>query len=129
MKGMVFMKVTCKEELLKAIAEYPTESNCPWQQGVKFYAEWLVDNIDDYSVPITEKTLLNGAKTWKQYSWGGCAFIYNGDICEKLATPDEQRRKKNGLLPPNPDEEWLDTQARALFQASRIILDIVNNRV
>lgn len=119
------MKITCKEDLVKAIIEYPTDSDCPWQNGVKFYAEWLVENIHDYFMPITEKVLLCGAKNWKQYSWGGMAFCYNGDICKTLATPDEQKRTKHGLLSPNPTEEWLDTQARALFQASRMILDIV----
>lgn len=120
------MKVTCKEDLLKAITEYPTP-DCPWQKGVKFYAEWLVENIDDYSIPITEEVLLGGAKNWEQYSWDGMAFWYDKDICSVLATPDEQKSTKHGLYPPNPTEEWLDTQARALFQASRMILSIVNS--
>lgn len=44
------------------------------------------------------------------------------DICARLATPSEQRAKKNGELPPNKRETWLDTQARALYQACEMII-------
>ena len=65
--------------------------------------------------------LLNGADDWKQYSWGGCSFIYDGQIAENLATPSELKRTDDGRLKPNKNEEWLDTQARALYQAFRLI--------
>ena len=88
-----------------------------WAQGVNIYAIELLENLDN-NEEITEEKLLNGAKDWNQYSWGGCSLIYNEDICERLATPSEQKRTKNGELRPNSQEEWLDTQARALYQAS-----------
>lgn len=65
--------------------------------------------------------LLNGASDWKAYSWGGCSLIYDQDICERLATPSEIKRTKGGKVKPNKWEEWLDTQARALYQAERLI--------
>ena len=52
----------------------------------------------------------------------GSALIYNGDIAERLCTPSEFKAKKQGDLPPNSSEEWLDCQARALSQASRRVI-------
>ena len=105
-----------------------------WDRGVLAYADELLDNLeeaieggyfyqDDLEAPkILEKGLLNGAADWNQYSWGGCSLCYNSDIAERLCTPSELKRKRGGALPPNRAEEWLDVQARALFQAARKIL-------
>jgi len=65
--------------------------------------------------------MLNGAQNWYQYSWGGCSLIYDRDIAERLCTPSELKRTKNGERRPNQNEEWLDVQARALRQAARKI--------
>ena len=62
--------------------------------------------------------LLNGAADWSQYSWGGCSLIYDGDIAERLCCPSELKKTRNGERRPNSREEWLDVQARALFQAA-----------
>ena len=51
-----------------------------------------------------------------------------GDICKRLCSPSEQRKTKNGERKPNANEEWLDVQARALCQAARLVIDIVNRR-
>lgn len=64
--------------------------------------------------------MMNGAKNWKEYSYGGCALIYDKDIAETLCTPSELKRKRGGELQPNSTETWLDVQARALYQASRV---------
>ena len=61
--------------------------------------------------------MLNGARDWNAYSWGGSALIYDGDIAERLCTPSELKRTRHGERRPNSREEWLDTQARALYQA------------
>lgn len=96
-----------------------------WMQGVREYALELIETLPDdweYSNDnLLEQELLNGADNWNAYSWGGCSFCYNEDICERLATPSEQKRTKGGQLRPNSREEWLDTQARALFQACEFI--------
>lgn len=106
-----------------------------WDKGVKAYAvEMLKDmafnaehgyvDVDAFSNrTMLRNALLNGADDWSQYSWGGCALIYDGDIAERLCTPSELKRYHGGERRPNAREEWLDVQARALFQASNLILD------
>lgn len=104
-----------------------------WTRGVKAYALELMDELeeaidlgyfdaDDLESPkLLERQLLNGATSWDQYSWGGCSLVYNGDIAERLCTPTELKKTHNGERKPNSNEEWLDTQARALYQASAAI--------
>lgn len=112
-----------------------TASRNAWSKGVKQYAVELVENldsldIDDLESPkIVARALLNGADDWTQYSWSGCTLIYNSDIAERLCTPSELKRTRNGERRPNQSEEWLDTQARALFQASRMVIDSINTVV
>lgn len=99
-----------------------------WNKGVKEYAIDLLDEcISNYeyneisSLQELKETCLNGASDWKQYSYGGCALVYNQDIAERLCTPSELKRTKNGLNDPNSRENWCDVQARALFQAWEMI--------
>jgi hypothetical protein len=97
-----------------------------WNKGVTLYALELVEELGeraDYEKrnPATaaecREWLLNGARDWSEYSYGGSALIYDGDIAERLCTPSELKKKHGGELDPNSRETWLDTQARALFQA------------
>lgn len=104
-----------------------------WSRGVKAYALELVDKLEeaiengyfeaeDLEAPkLLRKQLLNGASDWDQYSWGGCSLIYDSDIAERLCSPSELKKTRNGERRPNSRDEWLDTQARALFQASNMI--------
>ena len=108
-----------KMEVIKRIEETKTRST--WSKGVKEYAIELLDQLEDTD-EITEKVLLNGAENWESYSWGGCSLIYNEDIAKRLCTQSELKRTKNGERRPNSSEQWLDTQARALYQASMLIL-------
>ena len=94
-----------------------------WNHGVMRYALELVNSID-VGEEITEKKMLNGAKDWKEYSYGGCAFIYDELICNRLCTPSEIKKTKDGKRNPNKKETWLDVQARALYQAARLIMKI-----
>lgn len=116
--------------LREKLAEQPARS--AWDKGVKEYADELLETFAD-SVEWYEKnnrpsptfctaTLLNGAEDWAQYSWGGLSLIYNSDIAERLCTPSELKRTKNGERRPNSREEWLDVQARALHQAAGLLL-------
>lgn len=97
-----------------------------WDKGVNAYALELVEELKERAEyegrnPESEKEcrewMLNGAQNWGQYSWGGSALIYNSDIAERLCCPSELKKTRNGERRPNSREEWLDTQARALFQA------------
>lgn len=101
-----------------------------WNKGVNLYALELVDYLEELAEgdylhaedladrASRKKAMLNGAQDWSEYSWGGCSLIYDGDIAERLCTPSELKRTRGGERRPNAREEWLDTQARALFQAS-----------
>ena len=107
-----------------------------WDRGVTAYAVDMLQQIAEYykdgyisaddlaTRASAEAVALNGARGWSEYSWGGCSLIYNGDIAERLCTPSELKKTNHGEKKPNSREEWLDTQARALYQASRIILNI-----
>ena len=105
-----------KNEIAAQIsAETPRSA---WGKAVQTYALELLDSLEgEYSAAA----LLNGAKNWEAYSYGGCSLIYDADIAERVSTPSELKRKRGGDLPPNASETWLDCQARALSQAERKI--------
>lgn len=104
-----------------------------WDKGVTEYALELVEQLGEQidggyfdELDLTESkkvraALLNGAANWSQYSWGGCSLIYDGDIAERLCCPSELKKTRNGERRPNSQEEWLDVQARALYQAANRI--------
>lgn len=100
-----------------------------WQKGVNQYARELKQDFkENYpNQPISEEKLLNGAKDWKQYSYGGMSLIYNDDIAKRLSNPSELKKAqgKSGYVGTmaNKNESWLDVQARALHQASRKVLE------
>ena len=99
-----------------------------WDRGVTAYAIDMLEGLEvEELFPRTvEKVLLNGAPTWHDYSWGGCALIYDADIAERLCCLSELRRTRGGERRPNAAEEWLDAQARACFQACMRIKRIVS---
>lgn len=110
------------EAIKNAIEARKTRS--AWSKGVNRYALDLLDNLDNRAIDTPDGlrvALLNGARNWDEYSWGGCALIYNGDIAEALCSPSELKRTRGGDRRPNSREEWLDVQARALSQACRLI--------
>ena len=99
-----------------------------WGSGVKKYAIGLLEDVKDWKGGSFEldtsnyrKIILNGASDWKEYSWGSSALIYDGDIAKRLSTKSELALTRNGERRPNTREEWLDVQARALYQADRLI--------
>lgn len=106
-----------------------------WNRGVTVYARELLGDVvksveGGYcAAPQTRaefcRIARNGANTWDQYSYGGCALICDCDIAERLCTPSELKKKRGGELNPNSSETWLDTQARALFQAARRAWNVV----
>lgn len=93
-----------------------------WCKGVELYAEELREHLAENNLLTTKENLLNGARDWHQYSYGGCSLIYDSEIAKRLCTPSELKRKKGGELQPSTRETWLDCQARALSQAARIVL-------
>lgn len=104
-----------------------------WEKGVTAYAFDLVGELKERAEyegrnpePGKEcrEWMLNGAVDWQQYSWGGSSLIYNGDIAARLCCPSELKKTRDGERRPNSREEWLDTQARALTQAARLVSGI-----
>jgi len=110
-------------QLREAIKNSPARS--AWDKGVKLYALELIEELpaeqEFYGSPADKKDLLNGADDWQQYSEGGSALIYDGDIAERLCSPSEYKRTREGERQPNARENWIDAQARALFQAAALI--------
>lgn len=120
------------KEMQKAIIENPKRS--AWERGVQKYALELLENMTWYAdkeqrEPVNSaearKWMLNGADNWKHFSWGGCSLCYDGDIAKRLCNPSEYRLLKGGTKKPNKDEEWLDTQTRALTQACNLVLSLI----
>ena len=100
-----------------------------WRKGVKDYAYDLIEsliehvgnNYDYVGSPTDKKVLLNGANNWQQYSEGGCTFIFDADIAERVCSPSEFKKNGYGSRSPNKHESWIDCQARALYQAEKLI--------
>lgn len=125
-------------EIIARMAEIitATPARSAWARGVRAYAEELCGNLRTavaYAAetgapsPLADRetvraVLLNGAQDWSEYSRGGCALIYDGDIAARVCTPSELRRTHGGQRDPNPREAWLDVQARALCQAGAAVL-------
>ena len=88
-----------KVELISAIKAHKARS--AWAKGVKWYALNLVEESykqDTDTVKVSLSVYLNGAETWKQYSYGahGCALVYGYDIAERLCTPGELKKTDFG---------------------------------
>lgn len=98
-----------------------------WSKGVTVYALELLEEYQERAEYEGREAadraefkawLLNGADSWESYSYGGSSLIYNGDIAKRLCCPSEYKRTREGERRPNSREEWLDVQARALYQAA-----------
>lgn len=106
-----------------------------WSRGVTNYALELIDDETEDLInslglkpfngckrEAVRDAILNGADSWHTFSWGGSSLIYDEDIAKRLCTPSELKKTHNGQRDPNEREQWLDTQARALFQAEQLIM-------
>ena len=115
-----------KRELIKAISA--SKARSAWAKGVKWYALNLVEESykqDTDIVKVNMSIYLDGAETWKEYSYGGCALVYDYDIAKRLCTPSELRKTDFGRKQPNGSVTWLDVQARALKQAHSLIAELI----
>jgi hypothetical protein len=117
-------------EITAIITALPARS--AWSRGVKIYACELVEAATENGIELSSAgslklTLLNGASDWPAFSSGGCALIYDADICERLCSPSEIKKTRNGDRAPNARETWLDCQARALHQAANLIARAIRN--
>lgn len=116
-----------------------------WAAGVKEYAHDIIDTLEnveeweqmnkgEYNYTGSKQNhldALSGAKDWRQYSRCGCSLIYDGSIARALCTPSELKKltyKEGGIKAPNSREDWLDVQARALYQAQILLDDLAAGR-
>ena len=93
-----------------------------WGRGVQAAAVEIVEEVDALEELPTDyrelnSALLNGARDWSQYSWGGCSLVYDQEIAERYCTPSELKRNHHGARRPNSYEDWMDVQTRALRNA------------
>jgi hypothetical protein len=135
---MFYLKKNKGEKTMKKIEEIRKEleerkDRSAWNKGVTVYALELLEVYEgraDYEGRDAEdrkefkEWIKNGADSWEGYSWGGSSLIYNGDIADRLCCPSELKKTRNGERRPNNREEWLDVQARALYQASKRLLNV-----
>ena len=116
--------MTILQKMTEALEEINSKrSSSAWKRGVAQYTAELIENVSGYgrepeSMEDLKSMMLNGARNWSEYSWGGCSLIYDEEIAETLCTPSELKKTNNGERRPNSREEWLDVQARALGQAA-----------
>lgn len=101
-----------------------------WDRGLIRYVYMILDNglmqdqereaapAPDHITRQLAAWLMDGADSWRTYSYGGCALIYDGGIARTLCAPWELRRTRYGARQPNSRETWLDVQTRALMQAA-----------
>lgn len=113
--------------LTSALATIPAGRSA-WSRAVYTYAVELVEGLDasaDLSnEKLLSKALHNGADEWLQYSEGGCSLVYDADIAERVCSPSKLKRVRGGERQPNPRETWLECQARALWQAERLVVRV-----
>ena len=117
-----------KRELIKAIKA--SKARSAWAKGVKEYAKHLVAAVYQNDTDIIKADAyiyLNGAENWREYSYGVLdgALVYDYDIAKRLCTPSELKKTDFGHKQPNGFENWLDVQARALYQAYRLIAELI----
>lgn len=107
------------------------DNRSAWDKGVNTYALELIESLAERAEyegrnPVNalelSEWLLNGARDWKEYSYGGGSLIYNKHIAERLCNATELKKTRDGERQPNNNESWLDVQARALYQASTLVL-------
>ena len=113
---------------IKSILDSRTDRSA-WNKAVTLYAYELIEDLDDTQTLGNDrnddlKLLLNGASNWSEFSYGGCSLIYDGDIAERVCSPSEYKKTREGQRNPNSRENWLDCQARALTQAFNRIRNI-----
>lgn len=104
-----------------------------WDKAVQEDASWLLESLTESydmvngvvafeSITSFEYALKQGAYSWKAFSEGGSALIYDKDIAKHYCTKTELKITHNGEKAPNKRESWLDVQARALWQANMLIV-------
>ena len=101
-----------------------------WNKATAYYAYFLLDSYieickwhadqNEAIPPLSLDLVLNGASGWRQYSYGGCALVYDGDIAKVVFTPAQFAKWEQGRKVTA--EPLLDIQARALADACKLVM-------
>lgn len=100
-----------------------------WNKATAYYADFLLDSYieickwcadQNEAIPALSLDLvLNGASGWHQYSYGGLALVYDGDIAKVVFTAVQFTKWQQGRNVTA--EPLLDIQARALAAGWRVL--------
>lgn len=100
-----------------------------WNKATAYYAYFLLDSYieickwhadQNEAIPaLSLDIVLNGASGWHQYSYGGCAQVYDGDIAKVVFIPAQFAKWEQGRKVTA--EPLLDIQARALAAGWRVL--------
>ena len=123
-------------QLLDYVNEMPARS--AWNRAVKLYALDLLDSVEMEAIEnapqfgagwaVTQyrgqvnglrHVLINGARTWLEYSEGGCSLIYDDEIAERCCSPAVYAKSNHGEKMTLRGRSWLEVQAWGLNQAAR----------
>ena len=112
-----------KQLIMNSIDEELGSRLSKYSRAIREDAIDLLDSLDVEELPTDRDDLhdllLNGASDWEQYSYGGCAFIYEEDIAEHYYAPSRVSRALSASA--SGKRPLLDVQARALKSAELII--------
>lgn len=137
---MVYSNITCGDVAAAILYQIGVQraagrglngNNSAWDRGLAYYAGWIMtrsgiltdpdrrgNDAPDHITRQLAAWLMDGADSWRTYSYGDCALTYNRDIARTLCAPWELRRTRYGARRPNSRETWRDVQTRALMQAA-----------
>lgn len=100
-----------------------------WNKSTAYYADFLLDSYieickwradqNEAIPPLSLELVLNGASGWHQYSYSGCALVYDSDIAKVVFTPAQFAKWEQGRKVTA--EPLLDIQARALAAGWRVL--------
>lgn len=94
-----------------------------YSRAIREDAIGLLDSLDAEEIPTDRddlhELLLSGASDWEQYSYGGCAFVYEEDIAAHYYTPSMVSRALSASV--SGKRPLLGMQACALERAELII--------
>lgn len=101
-----------------------------WNQAVAFYANFLWDsyvrmcwkakNTGQPIPELTPVTLLQGKRSWAEYSQDGYALTEGADIAKQVFTPKKFAKWESGRKVT--DEPLVDIQTRALVDACKLVM-------
>lgn len=95
-------------------------------RAIRFYIRWILSRAFETEgfVPQTQNLanvrawLLCGADSWQQYSVGGCALVYTGDLKKRLLTGDAVKQQYRAAELCEEDGMFLMNRQAALLAAA-----------